>query len=474
MTRRGPLIWLAVVLVVVAGCTPRLEPAGPVITAPRLADDHFVAADGAKLPVRRWLPPGPERAVIIGLHGFNDYSNAFDAPAAFWAAKGIATYAYDQRGFGDAPNPGIWAGAATMTDDLRAVVAAVRARHPGRPVYLVGVSMGGAVALGRDVERQSAAGRRRGPGGACRLGAAQPDGPVALAALGAVEFDALADADGAGAANPALRQHRDAARARPRQEGDQGDAGRRHQGACRPDGRGVRRHRPRSGCRCSFSTASATRSFPARRLSMPCARSRTTAPVRTALYANGYHMLLRDLKAETVLGDIATWVGDTKAPLPSGAERGPAHPDGLRGRLGGTSRAGRRALDLRPTCDRGWRAPFSGSRRFRLPERDPALAWRWSHSVAIQISVRIWRCSASRTMLWIQNTATRRVPAGYRRDPVVVGGGIKDGVAGRHLDLLRRGVAVDDQLPRRHRSTGLPGTASSTGRRAPGRRSSSA
>ena len=320
MTRRGPLIWLAVVLVVVAGCTPRLEPAGPVITAPRLADDHFVAADGAKLPVRRWLPPGPERAVIIGLHGFNDYSNAFDAPAAFWAAKGIATYAYDQRGFGDAPNPGIWAGAATMTDDLRAVVAAVRARHPGRPVYLVGVSMGGAVALvatssanpppvdGAVLVAPAVWGRRNltvlsrsllwalsnsmpwltltGQG----LQIQPSDNTEMLRALGRdkkvikeTRVDAIKGLvdlmDEAFAATAAIRLpvlflYGERDEVVPRK-----------------------------------ATFDALRQIP------------DNGAVRTALYANGYHMLLRDLKAETVLGDIATWVGDTKAPLPSGAER---------------------------------------------------------------------------------------------------------------------------------------------------------
>jgi len=41
---------------------------------------------------------------------------------------------------------------------------------------------------------------------------------------------------------------------------------------------------------------------------------------RRALYANGWHMLLRDLEAKAVLDDIAHWIGDPRAPLPSGAE----------------------------------------------------------------------------------------------------------------------------------------------------------
>jgi alpha-beta hydrolase superfamily lysophospholipase len=41
---------------------------------------------------------------------------------------------------------------------------------------------------------------------------------------------------------------------------------------------------------------------------------------RRALYENGWHMLLRDLEAEVVLDDIAAWIADPRAPLPSGAE----------------------------------------------------------------------------------------------------------------------------------------------------------
>ena len=44
---------------------------------------------------------------------------------------------------------------------------------------------------------------------------------------------------------------------------------------------------------------------------------------RVAVYESGYHMLLRDLQAETVWTDIAAWIGDRASPLPSGADRQP-------------------------------------------------------------------------------------------------------------------------------------------------------
>ncbi len=42
---------------------------------------------------------------------------------------------------------------------------------------------------------------------------------------------------------------------------------------------------------------------------------------RIAVYENGYHMLLRDLQGEVVWTDMAAWMRDQTAPLPSGTDR---------------------------------------------------------------------------------------------------------------------------------------------------------
>src|SRR5258705_8443460 len=87
----------------------RVAPSSP---QPRFTDSAFIAADGASLPLRKWLPRGGVKAVILALHGFNDYSNAFAMPAALWAERGTATFAFHQRGFGGAPMRQGWAGRA--------------------------------------------------------------------------------------------------------------------------------------------------------------------------------------------------------------------------------------------------------------------------------------------------------------------------------------------------------------------------
>ncbi|HEY4134455.1 MAG TPA: alpha/beta hydrolase [Alphaproteobacteria bacterium] len=139
-----------------SACAPRFVPAGPPVTAPALdlaADaPALVTADGLRLPLRSWQPSSPAnggapKAMILALHGFNDYSNAFEDAGAFWAARGIATYAYDQRGFGAAADTGRWAGLPAYVDDLRTAAALLRARHPGVPLFILGESMGGAIVM---------------------------------------------------------------------------------------------------------------------------------------------------------------------------------------------------------------------------------------------------------------------------------------------------------------------------------------
>lgn len=123
-----------------------LAPHGIANDTPLVAGDLFITRDGLRLPLRHWDAQKPQ-AVIVALHGMSDYSQAFDLPGPWWAAHGISVYAYDQRGFGAAPNAGLWAGGDTMRQDLDDFVDAAHTKFPGIPVYLLGESMGGSVVL---------------------------------------------------------------------------------------------------------------------------------------------------------------------------------------------------------------------------------------------------------------------------------------------------------------------------------------
>jgi alpha-beta hydrolase superfamily lysophospholipase len=139
---------LAALLALGAACSPVVLPAGPATTSPALQEEAIVAADGALLPLRRFPPAGEPKAVVLALHGFNDHSGNFLADSVERLnADGLLVYAYDQRGFGRAPNRGYWAGHETMAADAIEAARLLRARHPRLPLYLMGESMGAAVAI---------------------------------------------------------------------------------------------------------------------------------------------------------------------------------------------------------------------------------------------------------------------------------------------------------------------------------------
>jgi alpha-beta hydrolase superfamily lysophospholipase len=134
-------------LLMLAACAPTLNATGPAIDTPHLTDDAFIDSDGAALPIRTWMPEGEPKAVMVALHGMNDYRAFFDIPGPKLAAAGIAVYAYDQRGFGAAPGPGGWFGEAAMQDDFYEMLRLVARRHPGKKLFALGESMGGAVVM---------------------------------------------------------------------------------------------------------------------------------------------------------------------------------------------------------------------------------------------------------------------------------------------------------------------------------------
>lgn len=310
-----------------AACAPRLAPPGPGLAdlglaGPRLGADAFVAGDGTALPLRVWSPAaGEAKAVILALHGFNDYSKAFEDAGAYWAGRGIAVYAYDQRGFGAAPHRGLWAGAGPMVDDLSTAARLLRARHPDTPLYLLGDSMGGAVVLAA-----AAAARPPPADGAILVApavwarATMPVGHRVALWLGAHTVP-WATVTGRGLkiqASDNIEMLRALGRdplviKETRIDAIHGLADLMDQGLeAAPKLRlpALLLYGAKDEVVPQDPTLHLWQSLP----------DSVRHSQRRALYADGWHMLLRDLKAEAVWRDIAHWIADPAAPLPSGAD----------------------------------------------------------------------------------------------------------------------------------------------------------
>jgi len=158
--RRGLAVAAAAAMsLLLAACTPQVEPGGGEHEGgPRLSRDLYIAADGAGLPLTRW-PAEQEQAVVLALHGFNDYRGVFSWSAPALAAQGVSVYAYDQRGFGETATAGRWPGEAALIADAADMLALLRRRHGDTPLYLLGHSMGAAVAIAAAAGRDDVAAR---------------------------------------------------------------------------------------------------------------------------------------------------------------------------------------------------------------------------------------------------------------------------------------------------------------------------
>ena len=303
-----------------AGCTPYIRQPGPTSSPAQLARSHFVTSDGAVLPLRSWLPLNHQaQAALIALHGFNDYSRFFESPGRYLSGMNVACYAYDQRGFGHAPGHGLWSGTATYARDLTEVVNVVRQRHPGLPVYLLGESMGGAIAISAMTRPEAppvdglilaspAVWNRASMPWYQRwlLATAAHTVPwlrLTGSSLHILASDNIAMLRELGRDPRVIKETRIDAIHGLTDLMDEAQAG---------------AGKLRLATLVLYGEKDEV--VPREPVFRMLDRIPKSSDSKTAIYPNGYHLLLRDLKAETAWKDIAFWMANHQAPLPSGVE----------------------------------------------------------------------------------------------------------------------------------------------------------
>ncbi|GHV75606.1 hydrolase [Spirochaetia bacterium] len=127
-----------------------------------MAEEHIqgsrwiVSDDGAGLFLRRWVPQGPARAVVLIVHGMAEHSLRYEGFALRLVDEGLEIWAADARGHGltadpalNGPGKGGLLGHCADRDsffrvvaDINILVDAVREAHPDVPLFMLGHSWG--------------------------------------------------------------------------------------------------------------------------------------------------------------------------------------------------------------------------------------------------------------------------------------------------------------------------------------------
>ena len=109
--------------------------------------DMYTKSEDYDFATKTWKTTSKEKAIILAVHGYNDYSNSFKIPATHLLKFGISTYTFDLRGFGKNKDKGDWYPLEIHTQDLNHILEKIKTKNKGTKVFVMGESMGGAIVL---------------------------------------------------------------------------------------------------------------------------------------------------------------------------------------------------------------------------------------------------------------------------------------------------------------------------------------
>ena len=105
---------------------------------------------GVHLAAERWLPRAAMRANVVFVHGLGEHRRARPYLPFYetLASRGYAVLAFDLRGHGISQGPRLYArDFGVLADDAARAVALAADEAEGRPVFVIGGSLGGLIAL---------------------------------------------------------------------------------------------------------------------------------------------------------------------------------------------------------------------------------------------------------------------------------------------------------------------------------------
>lgn len=114
----------------------------------RHQEGKFLGADEYNLYYQSWHPHDNSKAIVIIVHGLGVHSDIFANILDFLTAHNYSVYGFDLRGHGRSPGQrGYINSWSEFREDLQALLKLVRQKDPHLPIFLLGQSLGGTIAL---------------------------------------------------------------------------------------------------------------------------------------------------------------------------------------------------------------------------------------------------------------------------------------------------------------------------------------
>ena len=117
----------------------------------------FKGKDGFELVEQWWLPEGELKGMLVIVHGLAEHCGRYAHVADFLNQQGYGVGTYDQRGHGKSDPAGPKAVIMSFNDlwdDLGVFLERARQRSEGKPLFLLGHSMGGEIVTSFVIARQ--------------------------------------------------------------------------------------------------------------------------------------------------------------------------------------------------------------------------------------------------------------------------------------------------------------------------------
>lgn len=116
---------------------------------------RYFTAEQIQIDYRIWLPK-QTKAIILVIHGLGSHSAHYEALGKYMASREICVYAIDLRGFGNSKfRLNRLRTFSKYTSDLEQLVKIAQTEFPGKPIFMLGESLGAIIGINSAVVTQN-------------------------------------------------------------------------------------------------------------------------------------------------------------------------------------------------------------------------------------------------------------------------------------------------------------------------------